>query len=230
MRSVQNNVGLPTGCRRWRVEARCDDGRRVLVETMAGSEDEAAARVRTLGWVGDVTGCEALGVLGEEVRVVPEKDSPGRTRMLTEVGGARRWTLSGEPEEDWWAEVGAHGERMPGEWEYDRAAGIVVCSLLCESAPHLPWTFTVELDGDGEARELLAEMASRCGCSKVSRDTWAAKPGDEVESQCLALSLISKEPRVMGHVLSMVAYEDDGEPLDCIEILLGGDSGSREGR
>ena len=70
----------------------------------------------------------------------------------------------------------------------------------------------------------------RCGCSRVDRDTWAARPGDEVESQCLALSLIAGEPGITGHLLSLTAYEDDCDPIDCIEVLLGGNAGSPRGR
>lgn len=72
----------------------------------------------------------AAGALGEEVRVGPVRASPSRATELREVGGPRRWVPLGEPEEDWWSEVGASGERLPGEWEYDRAAGSVVRS--CE--------------------------------------------------------------------------------------------------
>lgn len=48
---------------------------------------------------------------------------------LNEAGGNRRWVANGESEEDWWVEVDRNGQRLPGEWEYDREEGIVVCSI-----------------------------------------------------------------------------------------------------
>lgn len=67
--------------------------------------------------------------LGEEVPVVPAGGDPVSATALNEAGGNRRWVVNGEPEEDWWVEVGRNGQRLPGEWEYDREEGIVVCSI-----------------------------------------------------------------------------------------------------
>jgi len=43
--------------------------------------------------------------------------------------------------------------------------------------------------------------------------------GDEVESQCLALSMLSKAKWVMQNVKSLIAFEDDTDAIDCIEII-----------
>lgn len=87
-----------------------------------------AAADCTMGAFCDYSAGAPAGALGEEVRVAPVRASPSRAAELREVGGSRRWVPLGEPEEDWWAEVGVSGERLPGEWEYDRAFGSVVRS------------------------------------------------------------------------------------------------------
>lgn len=68
-------------------------------------------------------------MLGEEVAVVPAGGNPVSATALNEVGGNRRWVVNGEPEEDWWVEVDQNGQRLPGDWEYDREEGTVVCSI-----------------------------------------------------------------------------------------------------
>lgn len=219
MQAASETMRGPRRSRRWRVEAVGNDGGQLFVEAIAASGDAAMAAVASLGWIRDVTGSRPLGTLGEEVRVAMEGTRSPHGAALREAGGGRRWVPRGEPEEDWWAEVDASGNILPGDWEYDREAGSVVCSFVSEAARR-PWTFTVELDGDEGARERLSGIASSSGCSRVSEDTWAAKAGNEVESQCLALSRISRDRDIMGHVLSMTAYEGDGTPVDCMEVLL----------
>lgn len=71
-----------------------------------------------------VTEAPKAAVLGEEVAVIPVSAT-----VLSEVGGNRRWMVNGDPQEDWWVEVDQNGQRLPGEWEYDRDTGTVVCSI-----------------------------------------------------------------------------------------------------
>lgn len=68
--------------------------------------------------------------LGEEVAVVPVDGGNSVAAVLREANGTRRWVPIGEPEEDWWAALSESGERLPGDWEYDRDAGTVVCSAV----------------------------------------------------------------------------------------------------
>lgn len=76
-----------------------------------------------------VTETPEAAVLGEEVAVTPVGGNPVGATALSEVGGERRWVTNGDPEEDWWVEVDRCGRCLPGEWEYDRDAGTVTCSI-----------------------------------------------------------------------------------------------------
>ena len=62
-------------------------------------------------------------------RLNDEFEVTERGGCLTSADG-RRWVINGDPIEDWWMEVDASGRKLPGEWEYDRDAGTVVCSCL----------------------------------------------------------------------------------------------------
>lgn len=93
----------------------------------------------------------------------------------------------------------------------------------------VPWSFTIEFD-EGKAEsagydvEELYDRAdrsvSRCGCVRADRGTWRAAEGDEVESQCLALSLLSRTGWVMRNIKTMTAFEDDcDEPVDYLDVV-----------
>lgn len=116
--------------RRWRVTVLRGDGKWVPVDIGAGSQAEAVDAALALDWAENVIECEPLATLGEEVPVEPEGGDPVRAVALAEVGGTRRWVVNGDPEEDWWAEVDETGRHLPGDWEYDRDEGVVVCSLV----------------------------------------------------------------------------------------------------
>lgn len=64
-----------------------------------------------------------------ETRINDEFEVTERDGVLTSADG-RRWVINGDPIEDWWMEVDASGQKLPGEWEWDREAGTVVCSCL----------------------------------------------------------------------------------------------------
>lgn len=76
-----------------------------------------------------VTEIPREAVLGEEIAVLPMGGSPVGATALSEVGGERRWVINGDPKEDWWVEIDRDGQRLPGEWEYDRDTGTVACSI-----------------------------------------------------------------------------------------------------
>lgn len=91
-----------------------------------------------------------------------------------------------------------------------------------------PWSFTIEFD-EGKAAangydldtlyDYVGRNVERYGVTRIDHGTWKAKVGDEVESQCLALSMLSKAKWVMQNVKSLIAFEDDTDAIDCIEII-----------
>ena len=68
-------------------------------------------------------------ILNEEVSVVSVDGLAGTATKLREVDGERRWIVKGDPIEDWWVEINTDGCELPGDWEYDRDEGYVVCSI-----------------------------------------------------------------------------------------------------
>lgn len=92
----------------------------------------------------------------------------------------------------------------------------------------VPWSFTIEFD-EGKAEsagydvEELYDCAdrnvSRYGCVRDARGTWMAAEGDEVESQCLSLSLLSRADWFMRTVGSITAFEDDADEIDYLDVL-----------
>lgn len=60
---------------------------------------------------------------------------------------------------------------------------------------------------------------SRYGCVRAARGTWMAAEGDEVESQCLSLSLLSRADWFMRTVASITAFEDDTDEIDYLDVL-----------
>ena len=76
-----------------------------------------------------VTEAPEAAVLGEKVAVAPVGGNPVSATVLNEADGKRRWVVNGDPEEDWWVEVDSDGRYLPGDWEYDRDEGTVVCSI-----------------------------------------------------------------------------------------------------
>lgn len=92
----------------------------------------------------------------------------------------------------------------------------------------IPWSFTIEFDeakakSNGYDVETLYDCAdknvSRYGCIRIARGTWKAADDDRVESQCLALSLLSRAEWVMGNIKSMTAFEDDTDEIDYLDVL-----------
>lgn len=91
-----------------------------------------------------------------------------------------------------------------------------------------PWSFTIEFD-EGKAKrngydldtlyDYVGKNVEQFGNVRIARGTWKAKADDEVESQCLALSLLSKAKWVMQNVKSLTAREDDPEGFDCLDVI-----------
>lgn len=63
-------------------------------------------------------------VLGETVPV--EKSG----RDLLSRDGSRRFCPYGDDEWGWWVEVTSDGEELPGLWEHEEEAGVVVCACV----------------------------------------------------------------------------------------------------
>lgn len=91
-----------------------------------------------------------------------------------------------------------------------------------------PWSFTIEFDAGKAARngydldtlyDYVGRNVERYGLTRIGNGTWKAKEGDEVESQCLALSMLSRAKWVMQNVKSLTAFEDDTDEIDCIEVF-----------
>ena len=92
-----------------------------------------------------------------------------------------------------------------------------------------PWSFTIEFDEQKAKRngydletlyDYVGKNVERFGVTRVARGTWKAKAGDEVESQCLALTMLSNAKWVMQNIKSLVAFEDDTDAIDCLEVFL----------
>ena len=91
-----------------------------------------------------------------------------------------------------------------------------------------PWSFTIEFD-EGKAAangydldtlyDYVGRNVERYGLTRLGVGTWKAKVGDEVESQCLALSMLSNAKWVMQNVKSFVVFEDDTDEIDYLAIL-----------
>ena len=89
-------------------------------------------------------------------------------------------------------------------------------------------SFTIEFDAGKAARngydldtlyDYVGRNVERYGLTRIGNGTWKAKEGDEVESQCLALSMLSRAKWVMQNVKSLTAFEDDTDEIDCIEVF-----------
>ena len=103
-----------------------------------------------------------------------------------------------------------------------------------DKTPGIPWSFTIEFDADKAKRngydlETLYDyvgrnVEKRYGLTRIGHGTWKAKEGDEVESQCLSISLLSRAKWVMQNVKSLIAFEDDTDAIDCLEIYRHTDS------
>ncbi len=91
-----------------------------------------------------------------------------------------------------------------------------------------PWSFTIEFDAEEAARngydldtlyDYVGKNVERLGNKRIDRGTWKAKEGDEIESQCLALSMLSKAKRVMVNIQSLTVFEEDTEGFDGLEVI-----------
>ena len=59
----------------------------------------------------------------------------------------------------------------------------------------------------------------KLGLTRIGKNTWKAREDDEVESQCLALSMLSNTKWVMQNIKSLTADEDDTDAIDCLEVF-----------
>ncbi|QGM91994.1 hypothetical protein GIR35_12360 [Enterococcus faecalis] len=92
----------------------------------------------------------------------------------------------------------------------------------------VPWSFIIEFDERKTARngydittlyDYVDKNMERFGNTRIAQGTWKAKEGDEVESQCLALSMLSKTEWVMHNVKTLIAFEDDCDEVDYLDII-----------
>jgi len=92
----------------------------------------------------------------------------------------------------------------------------------------VPWSFTIEFDAEKAARngydidtlyEYVDKNVQQYGLTRLARGTWKANESKKVESQCLALSMLSKQKWVMQNIDSVTAYERGTDPIDIVEIL-----------
>ena len=93
----------------------------------------------------------------------------------------------------------------------------------------IPWSFTIEFDEEKAKRngydietlyDYVGRNVEKYGVTRIAQGTWKAADGDEVESQCLALSLLSRAGWVMRNIKSMTAFEDDcDEQVDYLDVL-----------
>ena len=91
-----------------------------------------------------------------------------------------------------------------------------------------PWSLTIEFDEGKAARngydlatlyDYVGKNVEKYGLTRIGNGVWKAKEGDEVESQCLALSMLSNAKWVMQNVKSFVVFEDDTDEIDYLAIL-----------
>lgn len=92
----------------------------------------------------------------------------------------------------------------------------------------VPWSFIIEFDAGKAARngydldtlyDYVGRNVEKYGVTRVARGTWKAKDGEEVESQCLALSIISKAKWIMQNIKSLTVFEDDADGFDGLEVI-----------
>lgn len=91
-----------------------------------------------------------------------------------------------------------------------------------------PWSFIIIFDEEKAKRngydietlyDYVGKNVEKYGLTRIGHETWKAKVGDEVESQCLALIMLSKMKWVMQNIKSLIAFEDDTDEIDYLEIL-----------
>lgn len=94
--------------------------------------------------------------------------------------------------------------------------------------PATPWSFTIEFDETKAANnnydietlyDCVDENVGRYGLTRIACGTWKAKEGEEVEAQCLALSILSRAKWVMQNIKSFTVFEDDTDEINYLDIL-----------
>ena len=92
----------------------------------------------------------------------------------------------------------------------------------------MPWSFTIEFDETktrqhgydiNELYDYVDKNVQQYGLTRLAQGTWKANDNKKVESQCLALSLLSKQKWVMQNLKTLTAYEKTTAPIDYIEIV-----------
>lgn len=104
----------------------------------------------------------SLSPLGESVKVHRIASS----NVLAEEHGMRKWILNGEPEQDWWMEIDSDFERLPGDWEYDRAKETVTCQFLSFEDEEL--MRRKESKQEGQMRDLI-ELVDKIGFENLGK-------------------------------------------------------------
>ena len=91
-----------------------------------------------------------------------------------------------------------------------------------------PWSFIIVFDEEKAKRngydvdtlyDYVNKNVERYGLIRIGHGTWKANPDDEVESQCLAISMLSKMQWVMQNIKSFTAFEDDADEIVCLEVF-----------
>lgn len=91
-----------------------------------------------------------------------------------------------------------------------------------------PWSFTIVFDEEKAKKngynietlyDYVGKNVEQYGLTRIGHSTWKAKPDDEVESQCFALIMLSKTKWVMQNIKSLIAFEDDTDEIDYLDIL-----------
>lgn len=91
-----------------------------------------------------------------------------------------------------------------------------------------PWSFTIVFDEEKSKKngynietlyDYVGRNVEKYGLTRIGHGTWKAKPDDKVESQCLALSMLSNMKWVMQNIKSLTAFEDDTDEIDYLAVL-----------
>lgn len=92
----------------------------------------------------------------------------------------------------------------------------------------VPWSFTIVFDESkaqhhgydiNELYDCVDKNVQRYGLTRLAQGTWKANEQDRVESQCLAVSLLSKQDWVMQNIASFTVHENGTTAIDYLEII-----------
>lgn len=99
---------------------------------------------------------------------------------------------------------------------------------IIQDVDDVPWSFTIVFDESkaqhhgydiNELYDCVDENVQRYGLTRLAQGTWKANEQDRVESQCLAVSLLSKQDWVMQNIASFTVHENGTTAIDYLEII-----------